>query len=64
MKFVPAAFENEILTDTSEASDNARARQRMKKITMSADEQLQYKCAPNEARDNDNPGMPDVSGVY
>lgn len=58
MRFVPAAFENEILKDTTAAENAARAKRRMADITASEAEQLLYKCDPQGARDNDNPGIP------
>lgn len=49
-------MEIEILT---EPSDAARARKRMARMTMTAEEQLLYKCAPNAARGNKHPAYPD-----
>lgn len=51
-------MEIEVLNDPGPRDDARRARKRMASITASADEQLNYKCAPNEARGNDNPGIP------
>lgn len=51
-------MEVEVLNDPNPRMDAARARKRMKSITATESEQLLYKCAPNEARDNDHPGIP------
>lgn len=58
MKYVPPAFENEILKDTTEADFLKRAKRRMDAITATPDEEMLYKCDPNGARDNDRPGIP------
>lgn len=42
-----------------EPSDLARAKRRMERIVMTADEAKLYACSPNAARDNVHPGYPD-----
>mgnify|MGYP001587478949 FL=1 len=49
-------MEVEVLT---EPSDAGRAKQRMSKIVMSAEEKKLYCGAPNAARGNDHPACPD-----
>jgi hypothetical protein len=51
-------MEIEVLKDTTEATETAKARRRMGLCVMSAQEQEQYAYAPSEARNNDNPGYP------
>jgi hypothetical protein len=58
MRYVPPAYEHEVLTDTSARTDAAIARRRMGRITATDAEAMRYKCAPLQARDNDRPGIP------
>lgn len=59
MKYIPPAFENKVLKDTTEAENMKRAARRMKAITATPSEAYLYKCDPQGARDNDRPGIPD-----
>lgn len=56
-------MEVEVLKDTSEADQTRMARKRMQRMVMTADEQLQYACAPVTASLNDRPGYP-CEGEY
>lgn len=57
MKFVPAAFETEVIRDTTARDDLAKARRRSERIVMSAKEAEIYCENPNAQ--TDNPGYPD-----
>jgi hypothetical protein len=57
MKFVPAAFETEVIKDTTRQGDLAKAKRRGERIAMSAVEAEIYCENPNAQ--TENPGYPD-----
>jgi hypothetical protein len=52
-------MEVEVLKDTTDRDNAARARRRAERIVMSAGEAELYCEAPNQARGNDRPAYPD-----
>lgn len=60
MKFVPAAYDTEVIDQSPvDAMAQARADKRMKRIVAQPDEQYLYAFSPNKARGEvDRPGMP------